>query len=182
MTAKYDKQALKAEYIQGPDELTPRAMAKRDGAAFSAYYVHFRNDNWAEGRADYRRQLQQKTIAAITGATAEKVARIKVLALDAIEAAIMKMALDLQDRKLTDGTIVPGQIVTPNDVSKLIDRLLVLTGNPNTIQENRNIGLSLDRLPPDVARVIADIADERGPERRGLGRATLPGGPPTRNN
>lgn len=180
---KYDKQALKREYMEGPDELTARVMAKRDGASISAYYAHYRNDDWQGARAEYRRQLQQKTIAAITGATAEKVARIKVLALDAIEAAIMKMALDLQDRTLADGTVVPGQLVTPYDVSKLIEKLLVLTGNPSQIQENRNLGINItDRLPPDVARVIADIADERGPERRGMGRATLPGGPSTRNN
>lgn len=192
MTAKYDYPALELEYIQGPDDLTPRKMAERDGAPFSAYYDQYRKHEWARKRAEYRAEQQTKVIAAITDATAEKVAAIKRDAFEVIHAAILKMGLDLQDRTVLDydhstgkqyQRVIPGQTITANDVSKLIDKLLVLTGNPNTINESRNLNADLTpQLPPDVARLIAEVATERGSAAGGVGRATLPGARPARTN
>jgi hypothetical protein len=93
------------------------------------------------------------------------------------------MGLDLQDRVLGDGTVVPGMQVTPSDMAKLLDRLMPLIGQPNNINENRNLGIDLTNdLPPDVARLLADVAGERGTDTGTVGRASLPGARAARTN
>lgn len=189
MSAKWDYDKLELEYIQGPDDLTPRKMAERDGASFSAYYDQYRKRDWERKRQDYRSQVSQKAIATIADRTAEKIAQIRLDALDAIHAGVYKMALDIQDHWATDPEtgerrFVPGVKVTPDGLAKLIDRFQTLTGNPATITENRNLGVNITDggLPPDVARLIADIAREREPERRAVGSVALPGAPDPRRN
>lgn len=177
MSSKFDYEALEREYIEGPDDLTPRKMAERDGASFSAYYSQYRKRDWLTKRERFREMRDQKVMKVVTDTISIKAAQIKSDALDVIHAAVMKMGLDLADRTLKDGTVVPGQTVTPGDLAKLIDKLMLLTGNPTTINENRNLGIDLtDRdLPPDVARLLAEVAGERGTASRSVGRAALPG-------
>lgn len=181
MSSKYDYAALELEYIQGSDDLTVRKMAERDGASISAYYSQFRRRDWDRKRIEFRNSTSEKTLTVISDTIAFKAAQIKKDALDVIHAAVMKMGMDLADRKLSDGTVIPGQIVTPGDLAKLIDKLLLLTGNPNAITENRNLGIDLSPgLDPELARLIAEISGERGTATRNVGRAALPGARTTR--
>lgn len=189
MSAKHDYAALELEYIEGPDELTPRKMASRDGASFSAYYEQYRKRDWERKRAEYRSRLHTKTVEKLTDTIAMKVTQMRSDALDVIHAAFFKMASDIQDRWVTDPetgarVFVPGVKVTPDGLAKLLDRFQTLTGNPSAITENRNLGIDLtDRqLPPDVARAIAELAGERGTQSGSVGRAALPGARATRTN
>lgn len=189
MSAKWDYEALEQEYIEGPDDLTPRKMAERDGASFAAYYAQFRKRDWARKRAEYREKLHVKTVEKLTDTVAMKVVQMRADALDVIHAAFFKMAADIQDRWVTDPetgarVFVPGVKVTPDGLAKLLDRFQALTGNPTTISENRNLGIDLtaQQLPPDVARALADLAGERGTQSGPVGRAALPSPRTARTN
>lgn len=180
--SKHDYGALEKEYIEGPDDLTPRKMAERDGASYSAYYMQARKRGWEAKRAAFRTKVAAKSLELVTDRIAIKAAAIKDDALQVIHAAVLKMASDMTDHWVTDPVdpkhriFVPGIVITPNDLAKLIDKLLLLTGNPTQISENRNFGIELSPdLPPDVLGLIADLAGERGTSTRSVGRASLPG-------
>lgn len=178
---KFDKQELELEYVTGGDDVSIRELARRHEASFSYFAKLARDEGWEQKRKDYRTAAMEKTVAVLTDTLAVKVAQVKTDALEVIHAAILKMGLDLQDRKLSDGTVVPGQTITASDMSKLLDRLMPLIGQPNNINENRNLGLDLtEQLPPDVARLLADVAGARGTQSGPVGRASLPGARATR--
>jgi hypothetical protein len=180
---KHDLKALELEYIQGDDNLSIRELARRHDASFSYFAAVARREGWEKGRKDYRSRALEKTVDEVTTTLAVKVAKVKTDALDVIHAAILKMGADLSDRVLPDGTVVPGMPVSPSDMAKLLDRLMPLIGQPNNISENRNLGIDLTNdLPPDVARLIADVATERGSGSGAVGRAALPGSGTARTN
>ena len=180
---KFDKQELELEYVMGGDEVSIRALARRHDASFSYFAEMARENDWETKRKDYRAKAMAKIVDEVTGSLAVKVAQIKTDALDVIHAAILKMGTDMADRQLPDGTWVAGQAVTPSDMAKLLDRLMPLIGQPNNINENRNLGLDLtEQLPPDIARLLADVAGERGTKSGAVGRAALPGARPAGPN
>jgi hypothetical protein len=182
-SGKHDLSALELEYISGGDDLSIRELARRHDASFSSFASIARRESWEQKRKDYRSKQITKAVDELTTSVAVKVAKIKTEALDVIEMAIIKMGLDLQDRVLGDGTVVPGMQVTPSDMAKLLDRLMPLIGQPNNINENRNLGIDLTNdLPPDVARLLADVAGERGTDTGTVGRASLPGARAARTN
>lgn len=169
-------QKIELEWVTGPDELSLRELARRHEASFSYIAKRARDDGWEQKRQAFRDREMSKAVTALTDTLAVKVAKVKGDALEVIHAAILKMGLDLRDRVLSDGTVVPGQVITPSDVSKLIASFQTLTGQASAITENRNLGITLnDDLPPEVARLLADIAGERGTNTRPVGRAALPG-------
>jgi len=184
---KYDYEVIRNEFVQGP-EISIRALAERHGikswSTLNAQAIKGKESglDWYSERGRFQRSLTEKTLTTMASTIATKKATITIDALDVIHAAIFKMAADMQDRWATDPKnasnriFLPGIIVTPDSLAKLLDRLLTLTGNPSQISENRNIGIDLtEQLPPDVARVIADIAATRGTASRSMGRAALPG-------
>lgn len=180
---KYDYAALEREFVQDPNDISVRALAEKHGIPWSGLNVQANKGNWRQKREDFKRQAMSKAVERASTDLAEKITEIRRDALDAIHAAIIKMGLDMQDRQLQDGRFVPGQVITPSDVAKLIDKMLLLTGNPTSIGEERHIGVNLpSELPPELARLIADTATERGADTGTVGRSPLPGSGIARKN
>lgn len=184
---RYDYEALKAEYVTGPD-ISIRALArKHEIKSWSALQAQANKGkeqglDWDSEKERYQRTLAEKTLQTVTTALATKKAQIIADALDVIHAAIFKMAGDMRDHWVADPqnpsarVFVPGIVITPDSLAKLLDRFLTLTGNPSTISENRNIGLDLTPdLPPDIAQLIAEVAGGRAANARPVGRSALPG-------
>jgi hypothetical protein len=176
---KYDYEALHDEFVQG-GEISIRGLAEKHGIkTWSALHVQAAKHDWRGDRERYQRSLTEKTLEKTSSVIAGKRATITVDALDVIHAAIFKMAADMQDHWVQDPenprsrVFVPGIVITPDSLSKLLDRLLTLTGSASVITESRNIDLTPD-LPPDIARLIADVAASRGSATRPMGQAALP--------
>ncbi len=179
---KYDYDALEREFIAGPIDQSVRSFAESHGiAAWSTVNQQAIKRKWRQKRDEHHNRVVVATSEAIADRTARKAAQIKEDALDVIHAAMFKMAADLKDREVVetdyDGKtrtrIIEGITVTPSDLAKLIDRVLLLTGQPTQIGEQRNLGLNLTGAPADVLREIAELTggDQRGRESR----ASLPG-------
>lgn len=176
---KYDYQALHDEFVQGP-EISVRGLAEKHGIkSWSTLHVQVNKNDWRGDRERYQRSLQAKTLEKTSSVIATKRATITVDALDVIHAAIFKMASDMQDHWVADPEnprnriFVPGIVITPDSLSKLLDRLLTLTGSASVITESRNIDLTPD-LPPDIARLLADVSRGRGTASQPVGQAALP--------
>ena len=182
-SGRFDWEALELEYVTGGDDLSVRELARRHDASFSHFAVQARNRGWEQKRRDYRARSLVVAEDEIMNKMAVRVAQVKSDALDVIHAAILKMGVDLHDRKLEDGTIIPAIQVLPGDMAKLLDRLMPLIGQPNNISENRNLGIDLTAdLPPDAARLIEELARERGTQPEPVGRRSLPGSQATGPN
>jgi hypothetical protein len=178
---RYDYEYLEKEFIEGPLDVSVRRFAEAHGIkAWSSVNVQAGRRRWREKREDFHARLTHRTSDLIIERTAQKAAQIKEDALDVIHAAMFKMAQDLKDRTVTEvfegvetKRVITGQIVTPSDLAKLIDRVLLLTGQPTQIGEQRSLAFNLTGAPADILREIAELTAGSGTGRES--RAALPG-------
>ena len=176
MSSKYDYDSLEREFIEGPLDQSVRQFSANHGiAAWSTVNAQAKRRKWVQRRLEFHQKLQARTVEKIVDRTAEKAAQIREDFLGVTQAAIFKMAQDIRDEKV---------VITPEGLTKLIDRVLLLTGQPTQIGEQRNLGINLSNtgLPPDILREIAELTQGGGPEPGTARRAALPGGQGPRTN
>lgn len=192
MNSRHDYARIEQEYIQGDDSVSYRSLGAKHQLSFSAIAVKGRKGEWERKRGEFRARMSERSIELSADKAALKISQIREDALTVIQAAIMKMGMDLRDRTIKDYDFVthkqvertiPGITVTPADVTKLIASFQTMIGQASAITENRNLGITIPpELPPDILRAIADAATERGPERGPVGRAALPSSGSTRTH
>ncbi len=178
-----DYATIAQEFIQGDDSVSYRSLGAKHGISFSAVATRGRKEKWPEQREKFRAQVQDRSMTVAANKIAEKTVAIQETALTVIEAALMKMGMDLRDRKVKQydfskgvmvETTIPGITVTPSDVAKLIASFQTLIGQPGTITENRNLGITLPPgLSPDLLRLLEGAAGDAEPAA--ARRSSLPG-------
>jgi len=150
----YDFIPIKEKYIQGDQTLSD--LAREFGIkSASTLTRRARAEGWEVRRNEFRRQVDDKSLEVVADRRAKKIADIHMDALEVIHAGILKVAEDMQAREpVMDGGMVlrdaRGEIVyrptvryNPRDLAILIEKVLVLTGQPSDINENRNLGINL---------------------------------------
>jgi len=180
MKRKYDYESMKREYISGDDSL--RALAERYGLATnSTVSVIAKREDWDGSRAEFRRSLQEKQIDAMAEKRAQKVAEIEQDTLETIHAAVIQLAISLQDRVVEDpvsGTkkFIPAQQVTPDGLTKLIDKFLVMSGQVTNREAHLgfNLTASTEDIPREVLRGLRRLATEQGAGAAPVGQSPLP--------
>ena len=130
--------------------------------AHSAVMVQARRGGWAEKRRSYRSRASSTYIQHHAESAAAREAEVRDHAIEAIDEAITKFRADLQatERKLIDGEWieVPVMTVGPRDLAMLIDRLQVLFGRPNSINEGRNFAAMVTSdVPIDALQRIVEL-------------------------
>jgi hypothetical protein len=177
---KYDYDTMKREYVTGDESL--RGLAERFGLATnSTVSVIAKNEDWEGARADYRKRLQEKEIDALAEKRAQKVAEIEQDTLETIHAAVIQLAISLQDRVVEDpvsGTkkFIPAQQVTPDGLTKLIDKFLVMSGQVTNREAHLGFTLtaSTEDIPREVLRDLRRLATEQGAGAGPMGQSPLP--------
>jgi hypothetical protein len=171
---KHDYEALEREYISSKKSI--RQLCREHGIAEHSPVARMaRRQDWAGKRAAVVDKASLRVIDGI--AAQESRRRLRGLELidtayDALHAALEHFLADLAAthfvRRLSaDGTehIVEEPVlrITPRDAAILIDRLMVLRGEPSTITESRSVGVEPDLrgLPAEMLRAIADEAGKR---------------------
>lgn len=188
--SKHDYPALRELFIQTDPSVSVRNFAAEHGIPWSALNAQVVKGGWREEREAFHRRATEKAIEKAGDAYAKKITEIRMDALDMIHAAILKMGYDMQDHEVTrtrtDGStyteLIPGQTVTPDHFAKMVDKLLLLTGQPTGITEERRIVDSFDGLPPEFSRIVAEVARERAAQSRPVERPRLPGSGIPRTN
>lgn len=192
---KFDYQTMFREYLADPD-LSLRELAQRHGAAFSTVAEKARRDGWDEQRQRAVMLTQERTLEKLAEQLAQrradKISRITDDFLELLTEAIAKMRQDLQDRFVqevdSDGqptgnrVFVRGQPVNALELSRLVDKMLVLSGRPSEIKENRDLGIhgDLGDLDPELARELLRVAEAKGAGPGAVGHSALPGAPKPR--
>ena len=180
----YDYGPIKKAYLESIEEPSFRELAERFGVkSFSVIADRARKEGWAELREKVKAKTDEKVVERIGDSRAVRIEAIETSMLDVIEAAVLKMGMDLQDRFETDPesgerVFVPGIKVLPGDLAKLIDKFQVLRGAPTSINRSEEASVALtgdlNDLPPELLRGLLALARAKGASGEHLGQSPLP--------
>jgi len=175
----HDYDTLKKEFLADPT-LSIRELCRRHNIkSYSSVAQYARENGWYEQKEQIKLRRDDKVIERVSESLAnELVARIDKISEDWLtvtQAAIYKFAEQLTN---------PNFHVGVDDLVKLMDKGLVLTGNPSSRTEERHLALTgnIDGLPPEFVRRLAEATRPRLAERAGVGGATPPGDEKPRTN
>ena len=182
---KYDYPALKQEYVTSPRKISIRALCVEHGIkTWSTVATRARKDKWSDARDQYNAMLEARSIEVAVDQEAVKIATIRKDTLEVIHGAVLKMGMDLEDHWVEDPKdpthmqFVPGTRVRPDEIVRLIDKFLVMSGQ--VTERTAKLGLSVDVDPDDIpielARELAAAARAAGAGAGPVGQSPLPGG------
>lgn len=180
---KHDYDVMYYEYITS--DVSYRQLAEKYDASASAVTAYGRRHGWDASREQYQALENEKTLEKLAERRARKVAEIETDAFETIHAAVIKFGLSLQDRWETDEqsgqrVFVQGQQVTPEGLTKLMDKYLVMTGNVTDRRANLGLTVGIDGqnggsgLPRELLRELRDVAERKGAGERSVGQSPLP--------
>jgi len=180
MGTKYDYISLKNQYVQGA--MSIRELCRiNDIPTWSTVSARSNKEGWDALRAEFQRQVDNRSIEALADKRATKVAAIESDLLEVVHAGILKMAEDMDAREpVMDGTAVlrddegnivwrPVQRFGPNQLQTLVQQYLAITGKPSTIAESRNLNLNANAEvdPEDLRTLLAAIRPRAALTRTG---------------
>lgn len=183
-TSKYDYDSLERQYIQGT--MSIRELCRlNDIKTWSTVNERAKSREWDKKREEFQEMLRSKELEVLTDKRAQKLEQLTDDVIDVISAAVFRFVEGLQDReiKTSDGgvLVVPGMQVTPADLVKLIDKLLLLKGQPTKREMVLGLGLNANlditdpsQLPPELLRELARAAREAGAGTATGGHSPLP--------
>ena len=150
----YDYRPVKEEFVQSDTTLSD--LARKYGIrSISTLTRRAKAEGWERLRAEFRRQLENKSLEAVAEKRAQKIADIHMDSLNVIHLGILKLGEDMQavEPVMEDGRVLRdkgGDIVyrpavryTPRDLATLVEKFLVLTGQPSDVKEERHLGIGI---------------------------------------
>jgi len=178
---KYDYATMQHEYVT--TDISLRELAAKHGVkSASSVSAQQRRHGWDNLRARFKALENERTAEAVANQRAQKIAQVEADFLDVVHATILKMGVDLNDQWVTDEKsgqrkFIQGQRVSPEGLTKLIDKFLVMTGNVTNREAHLGISLPLtpDGIPPDILRELRKLALEKGAGAEPMGQSPLPG-------
>lgn len=179
---QYDYSLMQHEYVTSDASL--RDLAAKFGVKSpSSVSAYARRHGWDEKRAAFRATQEEAIAEAVAAQRAQKIAEMERDFFSTVHAAIIKMGLDLEDRWETDPksgerVFVKGQTVTPEGLTKLIEKFMVMTGGVSSREAHVGLDVTVgpEQLPPEVLRGLRRVAIEQGAGTASSGRSPLPGG------
>lgn len=171
--------AMEKVYVES--DLGIRAVARQFGVNAPTVSVQARKRHWVEKRVNYRTLLADKRVASWADGQADKEAKVRDDMLTAIHAAVLQFGGNLGlARTGKDGVKVPVFPVSAQDLVKLIEKYLLLTGKATKIGEERNLGLNFEDVPLDFLRELVEQSRGAAANARPVEGAALPGPSDTR--
>lgn len=149
---KHDYRNLEREYIT--TDISIRALCRKHGIkGYSSVAQFARENGWEEKRARIQGRAQDKLTERVSDQIAEAEASlietVRSEWITVIRAATYKFAEDLKD---------PSYRIRVDDLIRLIEKGLVLLGEPSDRTEERHLALTgtLEGLGPDFFRRLAE--------------------------
>lgn len=181
---KYDYDSLEKQFVAG--SMSIRELCRQnDIGTWSTVNERAKSREWQRKRREFKARLQHKEMEVMTDKRASKLEQLTDDVIDVISAAVFRFVEGLQDREITmsDGTkaLVPGMSVSPSDLVKLVDKLLLLKGQPTKREVLIGLGLNANldvtdpsQLPVELLRELAHAAREAGAGTASGGSSPLP--------
>lgn len=170
----HDYKALRLEYIQS--DISIRELCKKHQIkSWSTVNAKKNEENWDADREAFRAELQSRELTALVDQRIATVAAIHEELLFAIRVAVRRFTADRQRENNPDP-------VTARDLMGLIDKFLLLSGQPTSRTESRSFeqhafsgdfGGILAGAPPELLRELAEVARINGAGAKSVGRGPL---------
>lgn len=151
---KHDYLTLEREYVSSNPKVSIRGLcAKHDIAGYSSVAKYAREHGWDEKWERIHDRAESKLVERVSDQLVDDemalVSEVRSEWLTVIRAATYKFAEDLKN---------PDYRIRVDDLIKLIDKGLVLLGEPSERTEERHLALtgSLDGLPQGLLRQLAE--------------------------
>lgn len=177
---KHPYDQMEAEYIAS-DTIPYRQIAIKYGVTnYSMVSTYAKAHQWAEKR----RLRQAKTEEKVMERSADRVARRFDRLEDAFDSTI-ELIVEAIEKTRRDMRETPEKVnIRPQDLALLIDRLLVMKGQPSQITEERNLGLSLSGpvRADQLAAILELTAGTSVHQRSGPGGSAIPRSEDSRHN
>jgi len=178
----HDYDTMKHEYLT--TDVSLRGLAEKHGASFSAVAAYARRHGWDDARARFRVLQEEKSLEVFADRRAKKIADMESDAFEVIHAAILKMGLDMEDRWVTDEVtgerrFIQGMQITPEALTRLLDKYLVMTGNVTDRRASLGLNVAVGTgeptgIPREVLRELRDLAVAKGAGGKPVGQSPLP--------
>ena len=168
--AQHDYALLEREYIQS--DISIRELAERHQIkAWSAVNVQKNKREWDRKRAEYQERLAASEVDTLVMARLRTVSEIHNELLLAIRHAVRRFIADVSAEN-------DAQSVSARDLMGLIDKFLLLIGQPTSRSENKNLdfhdfGGLLRGAPEPLLAELAELARQNGAGGRAVGRGPL---------
>lgn len=177
---KYAYDDMEREYVQS-DTLSMRELARRYGVPnYSLVHQYAKSHKWEEKRTLRMSKTDEKVIERYADRAAKRADKLE----DAFDATV-DLIIESIEKVRRDIRETPDKVqVAPRDLALLIDRLLVMKGQPSQITEERNLGLSLSG-PVGSEQLAAILELTRGTsvhQRVGSGGSAIPRAEGPRNH
>jgi len=155
---KVDYELLEKEYIAG--DMSVRELAKRHDVAWSAVNAQKNKREWDRKRDEYRYQRSTRMVEKMAESYADQRSQIRDEVVQVLRAALYKFAGQLKDESFK---------VYPKDLAVLVDKLMLLLGEPTSRTEANILGLNFtaEGLSPELLRDLAELT--RGARSTGTG-------------
>ena len=171
---KHNYLTLERDFVEG--DMSIRELCRQnDIKSWSSVSTYAKRHAWEEKRAEFKRQYVERSNAAVAKKMAEGRAQQVAQALDdaimVSNKAVFRFLDSLEDRWVEDPTtgkrvLIPAQVIEAGDFVKIVDKIMVLNGQPT--RREAHLGLSLsgelspENTPVELLRDVITIARERG--------------------
>lgn len=169
---KYDYDSMESEYVS-TDTATMRGLARKYGVPnYSLVTQYAKNHKWTEKRALRKAKTDERVVERLADRAARRAERIE----DALDNSI-ELINDAIDKMRRDMRETPEKVqLNPQGLALLLDRLLVMKGQPSQITEERSLGLSIaGSVGSDQLAAILELTRGTSVNRgAGEGRSAIP--------
>jgi len=177
---KHPYPEMEAEYVAS-DSISMREIARKNGIEnYSLVHQYAKTHRWTEKRALRQAKTDEKVLERYADRAARRMDRLE----DAFDSTI-ELIIESIDKVRRDIRETPERVqVAPRDLALLIDRLLVMKGQPSQITEERNLGLTLGgTVNNDQLAAILELTRGTSVHQRvGQGGSAIPRAQDPRNN
>ena len=179
---KYPYGEMEKAFVEGT--MSVRQLCKDfDIKTWSTVSEYAKRHDWLAKRDHFMSQLAVAETAVVVGKRATELAKALDDAVMVSGQAIYAFLDSLKDRWVEDEEsgkriLIPAQLVTPSDFSKIVNGLQMLSGRPTVREAHLSVGITGDITDtPDGTELLLDvirIAREAGAGTRETGSSPLP--------
>jgi hypothetical protein len=169
-TRVHDYKTLEAEYIRS--DISIRALCRKHGIkGFSSVAAFAREHEWDVKRGAIQARAVEKQVEKYSDQLVDETAEVRSEFLAVLRASVYRFAEQLKD---------PDFRISVDGLIKLMDKGLLLIGEPTSRTEEKHLGINIstEPVPADVLRdFLGEIRARRALD--GAAGSALPSGPKT---
>ena len=177
---QYDYPLMQLEYVT--TDISLRELAIKHGVKSpSSVSAYARRHDWDGRRSAYKATEDDRVMEAVASKRAKKIVEMEEDFFTTVHGGILSLGLNMADRWETDPetgqrAFVRGQQISPEGLTKLIEKFLVMTGQvtERSAHLGLNVNIPTEQLPRDVLRELHKLAISKGAGTGPVGQSPFP--------